>query len=207
MTVEEPMIPVSVTGKPAWEIATLFPLQGTWSAEDYLALDTNRLIELDKGRLEVLAVPTELHQIIVAFLYRTLFQWSQSVGAGRVLMAPMRVQMANGKFREPDVLFMASEHANRRHSKFWEGADFVIEVVSEDDPDRDLVAKRREYAEAGIPEYWIVDPRDESILVLVLDGKTAPYTEHARCCGDDVARSVTLPGLEVVTKQAFDETS
>ena len=44
----------------------------------------------------------------------------------------------------------------------------VVEVIGEDDPERDLVTKRLEYAQAGIPEYWIVDPRTDTIDVLRL---------------------------------------
>src|SRR5262249_41063625 len=46
-----------------------FPRQGTWSEEEYLKLDTNRLIELSDGHLEVLTMPTTSHQMIVAYLY------------------------------------------------------------------------------------------------------------------------------------------
>ncbi len=61
-------------------------------------------------------------------------------------------------------------------AQYVSGADLVMEVVSPDDPDRDTETKRKEYARAGIREYWIIDPRDQSILVLVLEGKR--YTEH-----------------------------
>ena len=59
----------TTTGKgPAWEIATLFPDQGQWDEWDYLALDTNRLVEFADGYVEVLPMPTELHQDLVLFL-------------------------------------------------------------------------------------------------------------------------------------------
>jgi hypothetical protein len=75
----------------------------------------------------------------------------------------------DGKFREPDIVFLLAQHADRRGNKYWRGADLVMEVVSEDDPDRDLVTKRVEYAQAGICEYWLLDPRDRTVTVLALD--------------------------------------
>ena len=59
--------PTSQLGEPAWEIATLFPAQGGWSLDEYLALDTNHLVELSHGRVEVVPVHTEMDQMIVAF--------------------------------------------------------------------------------------------------------------------------------------------
>ena len=54
--------------------------------------------------------------------------------------------------------------------QFSLGADLVIEVVSDQGRPRDLEIKRQEYAQAGIPEYWIVDPQLEQITVLALEG-------------------------------------
>src|SRR5271170_7194366 len=144
---------------PAWQIATLFPDQGELSERDYLLLTerSNRLAEFTDGHIEVLPTPTMAHQRIVRYLIGLLM--SLAGNRGEVLFAPLRVRLRSGKFREPDVVFMLAEHAQRVGNEFWDGADLVMEVVSEDDPGRDLQTKREEYAEAGIPEYWIVDPQ------------------------------------------------
>ena len=85
-----------------------------------------------------------------------------------MLVAPLRLRLWREKIREPDLLFLADANDPRRQDAYWTGADLVIEVVSRDDPQRDLVTKRSEYAQAGIPEYWIVDPQTATITVLRL---------------------------------------
>jgi Uma2 family endonuclease len=157
-------------GEPAWEVATLFPNQGDWSVEDYLALDTGRLVEFSDGYIEILPMPTEEHQLILIFLFDALRAFVRPRRLGLPLLSPFRVRLDDRKFREPDLIFMFAKHAKRRRNRFWEGADLVMEVVSEDDRTRDFVTKRRDYALAGIPEYWIVDPQRREITVLQLEG-------------------------------------
>ena len=189
--------------EPTWEIARLFPAQGTWSVEEYLALDTNYLVEFSDGYVEVLPMPTDKHQAIVATLFLAFAAFAKKT-AGTVRFAPLRVQLWPGKFREPDLVFMLAEHAGRRHNKYWEGADLVVEVVSgsEDDRQCDLVTKRREYAQAGIPEYWIVDPGRELITVLQLTGDA--YVEHGRFGRGAVASSASLTDFEVLVDAVLD---
>ena len=100
------------TAELTWEIAQLFPAQGHWSEEEYLALDTNHLTEFSNGRLEVLPLPTYSHQRLVALLYRLLSGFVEERGLGVVMFAPLRIQLGQGKFREPDLVFMAVEHAD-----------------------------------------------------------------------------------------------
>ncbi len=140
--------------EPAWDVARLFPPQGSWSEEEYLDLRGNRLIELDDGRVEVLGMPSELHQFLVLFLYEALVAYVRPRNLGWVVVAPMPVRLWEHKLREPDVLFMRREHAARRRGTYWIGADLVMEVMSPDDPKRDKDTKRQEYARAGIPEYF-----------------------------------------------------
>ena len=197
------------TTKPAeapeltWEIARLFPAQGHWSEEEYLALDTNHLIELSHGQLEVLPTPIQSHQLLIIALFELLRNFVREGQLGTVLLAPMRVQLWPGKFREPDILFMRSEHDDRRSDRFWEGADLVMEVVSPDDPERDKVTKRREYAQAAIPEYWIVDPTDSSITVLTLQGQE--YALHDEFASGETASSVLLNRFTVEVAAVFSE--
>jgi len=181
----------------------VLPEQGQWSDEDYLWLTdhTNQLIEVTDGYLEVLPVPTDHHQTLLLFLYGLILEWVQGAG-GKVLLAPLRLRIREGKFREPDLLMLLDARDPRRSNRYWTGADLVLEIVSPDKPARDIVDKRQDYAEAGIPEYWIVDPRSETILVLVLD--SGSYRELG-CYGRGTeARSALLEGVVVNVEALFD---
>lgn len=188
-------------GQPVWDIARLFPDQGAWTEEEYLALSANRQVEYSHGVIEVLPMPTEVHQALVAFLFEALIAFVRPAGLGRVVFAPFRVRLSPGKWREPDLAFMRTEHASRRHNEYWEGADLVIEVVTDDDRRRDTEVKRREYALAGIPEYWIVDPAAQTVLVLQLAGDR--YVEVCDVAAGQRATSALLTGFAVDVTALF----
>ena len=76
-----------------------------------------------------------------------------------------------------------------------------MEVISPDDPARDLVVKRSEYADAGIAEYWIVDPRTQCITVLTLRGQE--YVEHGNFKTGEMATSLLLPGFQAEVSAVF----
>ncbi|MCS7289664.1 MAG: Uma2 family endonuclease, partial [Roseiflexus sp.] len=136
----------------------LTALQGTWSVAQYLALtaQTNRLIEYTDGVIEVLPMPTEKHQAISLFLLLSFLAFVRPRG-GVAFYAPLRLEIRPGKFREPDLMLLLRGDDPRRQNDYWRGADLVAEIVSPDNPTRDLEEKPRDYAEAGIPEYWIVN--------------------------------------------------
>jgi Uma2 family endonuclease len=187
----------------AWEVPPLLPEQGQWSVEEYLWLTnhTNRLVEFSDGYIEVLPMPADRHQAILAYLFLRFNAWAERIG-GKVRFAALRVRISARKFREPDLVFLLSADDSRRQDAYWEGADLVVEVVSPDDPKRDLVNKRREYAQAGIPEYWIAHPQSETIIVLRLSGKT--YAEHGEFKRGETATSVLLEGFSVGVDAALD---
>jgi Uma2 family endonuclease len=78
----------------------------------------------------------------------------------------------------------------------------VLEIVSPDNPERDTVEKRADYAEAGIPEYWIVNPLDETITVLRLAGEQ--YSEHGVFRRGETATSTLLAGFAVAVDDVLD---
>jgi Uma2 family endonuclease len=177
-------------------------LQGTWSEEQYLKItDYSRtLIEFTDGKIEVLPMPTDHHQIIIAYLYRQFFAFLTPLG-GVVLFAALRVRMRNRKYREPDLLVLRDAKDPRRQNRYWLGVDLVVEVVSEDDPERDTVTKRADYAEAAIPEYWIVNPLDATITVLTYG--EGSYREHGIFTQGETASSVLLAGFSVAVSEVF----
>ncbi len=181
----------------------LTPLDGFWTQTQYLKLtDHSRLLlEFTDGCIEVLSMPTDRHQVISRFLFLALFPFVQRIG-GAVLYAPLRLRIRDGKFREPDILLVRDANDSRRQNDYWRGADLVMEVVSPDDPDRDTRVKRLDYAEAQIPEYWIVNPIDESVTVLTLRGDA--YEEHGAFGRGQSAQSVHLEGFSVEVSELFD---
>ncbi len=190
-----------------WEedelVLSLAPLQGRWTAEQYLLLtdQTNRLIEFTDGYIEVLPMPTDQHQAIVEFLFLALRAFIDQLG-GKVRFAPLRLQIRAGKFREPDILLVRDANDPRRQNRHWCGADLVVEIISSDNPERDTKEKRVDYAEAGIPEYWIVDPEQEMITVLRLEADA--YAEHGVFHRGDIATSALLSGFVVPVDAVLD---
>jgi Uma2 family endonuclease len=172
-----------------------------WSEQDYLELAGNRLVEFSDGTIEVLPMPTELHQLIMMFLCDALRAFVRATDGGTVLVAPFRIRLREGKYREPDVMLMLKANQHRRANDFWDGADLVMEIVSDDDPSRDLKTKRFEYAEARIPEYWIVDPRKSEVTVLRLAGDH--YEEHGVFAAGAEAGSSLLNGFAINVADVF----
>ena len=181
----------------------LRPPQGFWTEKDYLWLtdSCNRLIEFTNGYIEQLCYPTDTHQRVLGSLMH-LFNDHFRPRGGVALFAVLRMHLCSGKFREPDLLALLDANDERRSNRYWTGADLVVEVVSPDDPDRDYITKRADYAETTIPEYWIVDPQQSRITVLTLAGDT--YTTHGEFHPGDTATSPLLPGFTADVTQVLE---
>ena len=100
---------------------------------------------------------------------------------------------------------MLAEHASRIGKEYWDGADLVMEVVSDKNRPHDIKTKRVEYARAGIPEYWLVDPKKETITVLVLKGRSKTYTVLGTFRKGQSASSKLLAGFTVDVTEALSQ--
>ena len=176
------------------------------SYEEFLAWsDEDTHAEWVNGEVIVFMPPKTRHQQVVGFLYELLSLFVRFFRLGEVLTAPFEMKLAPGKSsREPDILFVAREHLARLTEERLLGpADLVVEVVSDDSVYRDRVRKFREYQEAGVREYWVIDPRpgqegadtstglSASFWVLDEEGKYQPGVVDE----EGVYRSTVLPGF------------
>jgi Uma2 family endonuclease len=161
-------------------------------------------VELVDGKLEVLPMPSILHQRIVDFLHKILQRFVVKHQLGEALFAPLPVRIRKDTLREPDVIFISRERDVNPEDKRLEGADLVMEVVSPDEGsnERDYEKKRVDYATRKISEYWIVDPQTERITVLALKGKQ--YRVHGEFAPGQEATSVLLDGFGVDVSAVFD---
>lgn len=184
---------------PAWDEVREFPIRIPCTEEEYLAIDVNYFLEYADGFLEVLPPATIFHQLILGFLYRQLHAFVAAGKLGTVVFAAYKMRVGPGRDREPDILFISRANSKGIGKDFCTRADLVMEIVSEYNRRHDLVTKRKEYARAGIPEYWIIDPEEQTITVHVLRPRRRAYNEHGtvrrgiwpcrRCCRDSASTS------------------
>jgi Uma2 family endonuclease len=194
MSVTTPQIP-SANGEPAWEAAYMLPLQGSWSEEDFLKFHTNRMAELVDGRLEILPMPTLKHQRILRWI---LGKFEAAAPSGSItLFAPLPTRLFPGTIREPDLLYISPENAPAPDVEYPSHLDLAVEIVSpgKEARQRDYEDKRIDYARAGILEYWIVDPQENQVTVLVL--RDGAYVEHGVFRAGDLASGILLPALVI----------
>ena len=178
------------------EIARLFPRQGQWTEADYFRLpETNRIIELSEGRLIITPSPTTQHQRIVLKLSYLLFDHVSSYNLGELIIAPMDTKLWEGKIRQPDIAFMSNDHLDRITEQLWGVPDLVVEILSEGTARVDKEDKYLEYQRAGVQEYWIVDPFNQSIEIYALENGT--YEIFGKWGLGEIAKSKLLDGFKV----------
>ena len=160
------------------------------------------------GRIDYLPVASSIHQRVNKFLFLLVHGYLTATRPNADVQyngQPVRVPDPRGgsRFRHPDVVALLEGSSPLALATHWDGADLCVEVVSPDDPPRDLVEKRGGYAAAGIPEYWIVDPRDGVRTVTVLSLVGGSYEGEPRGDGE-AAESVLLPGLRFDVTECLD---
>jgi Uma2 family endonuclease len=170
------------------------------SYEEYLALpDDGRIVEWVDGETICYMPTTPAHQFVVIFLIRLLGDYVQLLSLGHVLAAPIEVKLwPGGPSREPDVLFFGQGKLAQLTEKRFEGApDLVVEVVSAGSATIDRVEKFLEYEQAGVGEYWLIDPRPRKHQAdFYVRNENGRFAE-ADIEPDGVYQSRLIPGLRL----------
>ena len=124
-----------------------------WADEDTLA-------EWVDGEVVMYSPASDRHQDLSGFLESVLRSFVEARQLGIVRSAPFQMKLEHG--REPDLLFVAKASHGRLKETHLDGpADLVVEIVSPESVGRDRGVKFYEYAQGGVPEYWLIDPQME----------------------------------------------
>ena len=157
-------------------LAMSLPDNPICTAEDYWNLPEGERAELIDGQLYALASPSRIHQeIIIELTYHFQHYIKSNKGNCKIYDAPFAVNLnANDQtFVEPDISVICDP--DKLSDRGCEGApDLVIEVVSPSSRRMDYIRKMALYADAGVREYWIVDPATEQTTLYRFEETDAP---------------------------------
>ena len=175
------------------------------SLDEFLALgETDERLELFDGVLYVMSTPTKDHQFLMRWIARPFDDY---IDAFDVPPAEIHLDITTilspelQRVVEPDIVVILAGRDDVGGRIHVEGVpDIVVEILSSD-RNHDLVLKRRIYAEAGVQEYWIFDPRNDTVLPLELrDGE---YIERSILTAADTLTTPLLPGLVIPLASIF----
>lgn len=186
------------------------PAPGEWTYEDYLLLpDDGSRYEVIRGVLYVTPAPIPKHQLAVVKLVRFFDEFVSDNDRGVVLTAPLDVRLPFGIADpvQPDVVVFLKGNKPRWEMSYFQGTpDLIVEVLSPSTRKRDRTLKMDAYRDAGVPEYWLVDPDARTVAVFVLEPGTG-YTERCRGGVGETVGSSVLPGFRLEVDGLFPRQS
>jgi Uma2 family endonuclease len=185
------------------------PVKLALTYEDYALLpDDGKRYEILDGELFVTPAPSTKHQRVLGNLHLLLGVFVRQSGVGDVLLAPCDVLLATHDIVQPDLLFVAREHAGRIETANVKGApDLLVEVLSPTTRRVDERTKRDRYRATGVAEYWLVDPELETIKVYRWTAAPAAGPVEPKLYElerGDVLATPLLPGLELSLSAVFE---
>ena len=147
------------------------PQKQVYTEADYYALPEDVRAELIDGQIYYQAAPSRAHQKILGKLYQTIANHIDAKGGPcEVYPAPFAVKLKEGRktIVEPDISVICDR--DKLTDRGCTGApDWIVEIISPSNSSHDYIRKLNLYADAGVREYWIVNPAEQSIFVYHLE--------------------------------------
>ncbi len=159
--------------------------------------------ELIRGEVHVTPAPATRHQAVLQNLSVNLGSYVIKNRLGEVWPAPLDVRLSGDTALQPDLIFISNARARIIQENWIAGApDLVVEVMSPSTAGYDRATKLPIYAEASVPEVWLIDSQAKTVDVLKLQGKK--YLVEATHAGDQVLTSNLFPGWRLPLPDLFD---
>lgn len=146
--------------------------QGEYTVADYFEIPDEIRVELIDGVIYDMAAPAFDHQKIAGEVYRQIANYIiDNNGQCEAGMSPIDVQLDcdDKTMVQPDVLILCSNEKIQKGRVFG-APDFVLEVISPSTKRKDYFKKLEKYENAGVREYWILDPYKKQLLVFFFEG-------------------------------------
>lgn len=180
-----------------------------YTFRDYLQFNFDEMVEIIKGKIFWMSpAPSAKHQKVSMSL-SVIIHLHLVEKKCQVFAAPFDVILpVSGKAYEdsdsvvqPDIVVICDPTKIEERGCFG-APDWVIEILSPHTTKKDLQDKFDLYEEAGVGEYWIVEPRNQTVEVFVLDDNQ--YRRITTYVESDTIPSNTFPGLEVSLGEVFN---
>ncbi|MBR1693398.1 MAG: Uma2 family endonuclease, partial [Lachnospiraceae bacterium] len=140
--------------------------QNQYTVADYFALPDDQRAELIDGVFYDMATPLFVHQDILGYVFAEIYHYIRAHrGSCKVIASPSAVQLCcdDKTMVEPDLYIVCDQTKVRRFG-IYGAPDFVLEILSQSTRKKDMTIKLYKYCEAGVKEYWLIDPVKQVLI-------------------------------------------
>ena len=170
--------------------------------QDYANIEDDKRYEILDGKLILLDSPSRDHQSVRIHLLFDMYAFVKENDLGWVYCAPFDVLFTDTDVVQPDIMFVSRDREHILTPANVQGApDLIVEILSPSSSTRDWRAKRELYAAHGVREYWIVDPANRIVSVLLL--RDGVLEIEQTLTEDDTATSTVLDRFNVSLDSIF----
>lgn len=193
------------------EEAPAWPAEGEnhdkrYTIADYIALPEERRVELIDGVFYDMTAPTTFHQAAAGWIHSQFLQFvHENKGPCYPFISPVDVQLDQDDYTivQPDVMILC-DREKLKFSRIYGAPDFILEVLSPSTRKKDLTLKLMKYTNAGVREYWLLDPVKKQLIQYDLEHLEMPklYGEN-----DEVPVLIWDGRCKISLKDLFSEIS
>ena len=149
------------------EPAPSYKVAEAHTIDDYMALPDDQRVELIDGVFYEMLAPVIVHQGIAGYVHSKLLQFvTEHKGKCFPMIAPVDVQLDCDQWTmvQPDVLILCDLDKIGNRKRVYGAPEFVLEILSPSTRKKDMVKKLQKYSDAGVQEYWIIDPEKKVLI-------------------------------------------
>ena len=189
-------------------------LSGTYTYADYMTWEWDQLAELIHGKIfKMSPSPSGVHQVISGNLFGLLWQYLRGKNC-HIFSAPYDVRLPGPSKKkgdsdiltvvQPDICVVCDN--SKLDARGCVGApDLIIEILSKYTSPKDVNLKFGVYETAGVKEYWVVHPEEQTVLVYTLDGNGKYQGNLKPFVKTDTISPVIFPDLNIRLEEVFSD--
>ena len=180
--------------------------QGEYTIEDYYQLPEDVRAELIDGVIFVMEAPATIHQAISAeihFAFKSYIKRKKGTCKTYYSLLDIQLNRDNKTMVQPDVVIMCNRDIIQR-KVIYGAPDLVVEVLSKSTRMKDRNIKLRKYREAGVREYWMVDPEQRQVIVYLFEEQQI-YSQMIYDFGEQVPVGIFDGECQVDFEEIYEE--
>ncbi|MEO6168263.1 MAG: Uma2 family endonuclease [Chitinophagales bacterium] len=172
-----------------------------WTLQEYYKTPEGVYFEIIHGIKYMAPSPFKIHQQVSRDLSYLLITYTRKYDLGEILQAPLDVVLADDTVVQPDLIYISKDNKLIQGDTIKGTPDALMEIISAGSVKKDREIKMKLYCEAGVPEYWLIEPDHRSVEIYHLENGL--YKRYCYAAESGQVTSIAIAGFVLNVGELF----